>query len=755
MNTITYPLLCFELEQDAILGILVGTDYQVVDRDIRNIKATMSDYLQKLYKKYGDYPYVGILEPKLKIVFIKTRPTYKAKNSSYPLPQTLKIPVFVVYGQSANGYYECYLPLFNESFYYYNPKQFNTLVTYFATSVLNHQPPRLLYRRLLYSQPTLDKVSLRVNYYKDVWMSTNYEQTYPTLSRLAERYPHSKTVRKNISAFPEAAWELENHVNDMIERELLMIRTSVIIVGYPGTGKSSVLKQAIKKITTQTRKHKIPVTFWQIMPQRITATSKYLGQWQQTCEGLIEDLKAANGILWVVDLIRLLQIGGEGPEDSVAAFLTTFLQQNNLQLVGEVSPSELDSIRRLLPGFVEHFQLLYIKELPEPKIYAILQRIANFSHQNLKIAIGKSALELTYRLLSRYYPYESFPGKAVKFLGQCVSAAVLDEQQQIDTNDIISQFIHQTGMPELFLRDSILLRSAELEDFFQQRIIGQSAAIEQLCNVVKIFKAGLNNPNKPISTMVFAGPTGVGKTASARALADYFFGKGQKSSPLIRIDMSEFQHPAHLSRFIGSGKDPGKLVQEIRERPFAVVLLDEIEKADSSIFDSLLTVLDEGRLVDAFGRVTNFRNTIIILTTNLGASNRQSIGFGTEEAPSYLTAISSFFRPEFVNRLDAVVTFNALSADNIRKITTKELHELKQREGFVKRKINIQFTERVVEYLATMGFDERYGARPLQRTIEQEVTSPLAHWILNHQAVTNCWLKVDYNGSLNIKIDNQ
>ena len=160
-------------------------------------------------------------------------------------------------------------------------------------------------------------------------------------------------------------------------------------------------------------------------------------------------------------------------------------------------------------------------------------------------------MALSYRLLLRYYPYESFPGKAIKFFEKCLAEAQLNNNNTIVKETVIDNFVKQTGLPELFLRDDMLLDIEELKQHFNTRIIGQPASVDKLSGIVKIFKAGLNNPYKPIQTLVFAGPTGVGKTASAKALADYFFGKGQKKTPLIRIDMSEFQHPSQITRFIG------------------------------------------------------------------------------------------------------------------------------------------------------------------------------------------------------------
>ncbi|MFT6936332.1 MAG: ATP-dependent Clp protease ATP-binding subunit ClpA [Saprospiraceae bacterium] len=750
MEKITYPLLYFQLNDDAVLGILVGTNYQVVDKDLRNVKSMLTEQLQNNYRKHDDYPYMDIIKPKMKVVEVKVRPTYREESGAYPLPTSLKVPIVTVYGETKHGYYECYLPMFEESFYYYEAKQFQSLVSHFAMNYLNQQPPNFIYKQMTIAKPQLDEVILKIKEKTTNWGDWNVERQYETLTRLAERYPYSKKVRRNISAFPEAAWELDEQVAEVVDR-LVNNRANVLIVGKSGTGKTSVLRQAIKKITSKS-KQQLDFSFWQIMPQRITASAKYLGEWQEACEALVGDLSAANGILWVVDFIRLLQVGGDSPEISVAAFLTPFLQEGKLQIIGEATPEELESIRRLLPGFVENFQIVQLEELPETKIYRILDKFAAFCHQNLKIDIDKKAIELSYRLLVRYYPYQSFPGKAVRFLGQCVSAAQIATENRIDTNAVITNFVKSTGLPELFLRDDMLLKINELTGYFESKIIGQKVAIEQLTGIIKIFKAGLNNPYKPIATMIFAGPTGVGKTASAKALADYFFGVGQERSPLIRIDMSEFQHVEQIARFIGAGKEVGKLVQDIRERPFSVLLLDEVEKADPAIFDAFLSVLDEGMLVDAFGRITNFRNTIIIMTTNLGASNRQSVGFGNgmPDEATYNTAIAKYFRPEFVNRIDSIVMFNPLNAENIQAITIQELHELKQREGFTKIGLKLEFSEKLLNHLASVGFDERYGARPLQRAIEREVVAPLAQWILGNPKIKNTVLKVDYEGGLKV-----
>ena len=753
MDKINYPLLCYPMKDKGVLGILVGTDFKVIQKDIETVKRVLLSYLQRQYKKYDDYPYVDLLSSKLKVVEVNIRPTIRAKSGTFPLSRAVKVPVPVIYGETDQGYFECFMPLFEERFAYYDQKQFDALVKHAATSLLNQLSPEKIYRILSYETPFLESISLRVNYDREFdWNTFTYQRQFQVLNRLTERFPYSKNRRKNISALPEAAWELDKEVNEVIDK-LLYNRANVLVVGNPSVGKSAVLKQAIKKITNQSRQQQIQLSFWQIMSQRLTASSKYLGEWQELCELLIEELQASNGILWVVDIIQLLLSGGEGPEDSVAAFILPFLQENKLQIIGEATPRELESMRRLLPGFVQTFQIIRIEELPEQRVYNVLNELSAYSEKRHKINITPEAISLSYRLLHRYFPYESFPGKGIKFLGQCISEAKINHKSTVDHWKVIHEFVQQTGLPELFLRDDLLLDTEELEAFFKGNIIGQPGAIEQMCNLVKIFKAGLNNPNKPISTLLFAGPTGVGKTACAKALASYFFGKGQKQSPLIRIDMSEYQHPGQITRFIGSGRGTGELIKDIRERPFSVLLLDEVEKADSSIFDALLSILDEGMLVDAYGRTTNFRNTIIIMTSNLGANNKQSISYVdmSSDESNYQSAIERHFRPEFVNRIDGMVMFRSLTEKNVREITLKELEELKQREGFTKKRLNIHFSERVVDYLVSIGFDERYGARPLQRAIEQHLVSPIAQWLLENNQLENKLLMIDYQQVITIR----
>lgn len=754
MQTINYPLLYFQLHENAILGVLVGTDYQVVQADLKSVKHTLTGYLKQQYKKEGEYYDTGILTPQLTTVYVKIRPTYRERNSFYPAAHHLNVPVPAIFGKNSRGSYICYLPLFDLEFHYYDDSQFRPLVTHFTNNYLNQKTPQEIYRYLLYDEPQLTTISMRIHTDEEFnWNWFKFKRELKQLKRLTEPYPPEKTQKRQLTTFPEAAWELENQVTDLMDK-LMVLKANVLLVGKHGVGKSAVLRQAIRKIKQLQKGEKNGKTFWRVMAQRLTATAKYFGEWQGNIESLIEELQEVNGVLWVEDIVRLLQMGGEGAEDSVAAFLVSFLEQDKLQLVSEVTERELDSLRRLLPGFAEHFQVIKINELSEEKTRAVLRQFAGFAAgSKLQVQISEDSLQLAYQLLKRYHPYESFPGKGLKFLGQVVSNARQKQRKNVTTKEIIQTFVEQTGLPELFLNDDILLDTKALRQYFAQRIIGQPAAIDHLTNIVKIFKAGLNNPEKPITTMLFAGPTGVGKTASARALADYFFGTGQKSKPLIRIDMSEYQYAGQLYRFIGGGREVGELVKKVREQPFSVLLLDEIEKAHPSIFDALLTVLDEGLMVDNFGRVTNFRNTIIIMTSNLGATNRNAPTFkdSTTIASRYQSAIQRHFRPEYVNRIDQIVYFNALREEDIIKITRKELSDFNEREGLKKRGIRFEFSERLVNYLAQLGYDERYGARMLQRAVDDELMRFLSSYLLKHPKLENKILRLDYKDGIIMK----
>lgn len=739
-----YPLIYWNLNKENVLGTIVGTEYQLIDNNVKKLKAKFTELLKRLRENY-DLDEPEIKNYKMKIFNIKIQPVYNEKEGIFPTLNTVTLNIPAIYGEQDYGYAKCFLPYFSYSFYYYDEEQIPNLVQHFVEDLMKNKKPEDINKYLLIPESKLEHITikdLKIKEYKEDSLDKKIK-SLKNLTNISERVPNISDNKK-LNFFPETVWEQGDKVQSLVNT-LYNEKSNTLVIGEQGVGKSVIILDSIKKIHYQNKNEKDNyITFWKTNSYRMISGSRYLGDWQEICQKLVEELEYINGVLWITDFINLFTLGGEGVEDSIASFLLPFIQQKRLQIISEISQNELEITRRLLPSFTESFKTIFIEEMEQAKILKVLNIFSEFSNKRFNIEIEKESLELSYRLLNRYIKYERFPGKIIKFLSQCVNNAYFNEKEKITKDDILELFIEKTGLPSILLKDEETLEHEELFNFFSKRIIGQEEAINKLCSVVKVFKTGLNNPNKPIATMLFAGTTGVGKTASVKALAEYFFSKSQKRDPFIRLDMSEFQYAEQIERLIGGSKNqPSKFIQFIREKPFSVVLFDEIEKANPIMFDILLNVLDEGILVDSIGRITDFRNTIIIMTTNLGSEQKSSIGFVNDKANNSIKNIQSFFRPEFFNRIDYIVNFNSLDKNTIRNIVIKELKDIEKRDGFIKRSIKLKFSDEIIDYLSDRGFDIKYGARPLQRSIENILISRLSKYLLDNPDLSNIILKID------------
>ncbi len=329
-------------------------------------------------------------------------------------------------------------------------------------------------------------------------------------------------------------------------------------------------------------------------------------------------------------------------------------------------------------------------------------------------------------------------------------------KEEIDADDIAEVVSKWTGIPVTRMMESERIKLIKMEDRIHQRIVGQNEAVISISNAIRRSRAGLQDENKPIGTFIFIGTTGVGKTEMARALAEFLF---DDENSLIRIDMSEYMEKFSVSRLIGAPpgyigyEEGGQLTEAVRNRPYSVVLLDEIEKAHPEVFSVLLQVLDDGRLTDSKGRIVNFKNTIIIMTSNLGTDIIQDAinELNDENRNSRLSGLRvkivellrKKMKPEFLNRIDEIILFKPLTDIEIEKIAKLQLDKLKAK--LAKYNIDIEFSEPAMEWLAKIGFDIQYGARPLKRAIQKHISDPLALKLLAGEFVGNDKIFVDSN----------
>jgi ATP-dependent Clp protease ATP-binding subunit ClpA len=741
MENLIYPLY-FKTIGNAVGGTLVGTGLNAIAHDLNALKAHFQEILNRNYKKLQQYPQPLFDKAGLKVISIEYRPLQKIEGSYLPISESLNLPINVVLGQKYKAMvYQAFLPDFDISFSYYDKRQLNSLLNAFLLKRLNEMSLREIHSLLFDQKNGLEILDLKIkenHKLKLIGFGDDIPKSQALLEKFAQKLPLKKKS-SNLIKLPETAWGMEAKIGEMVD-EILGKKRSVLVIGNSGSGKTRLITESIKKI----QKNNVDKqSFWQMQIQRVTAKSKYLGEWQESIETLIKELRKDKGVLWLSDFYRLLDIGGESVEDSVGAFIRPIVAEGNLQLIGELSPSEYEALKRLMPNFIELFAIVEIAEPSSSETLEMLERFAAYTFENYKIKIESGSLSLTHSLLSRFVPYESFPGKAFKFFGQCFAEQKNQIGYTIDSATVIRNFSSISGLPQLFLNDELLLDTEAAHEFFASRIIGQPEAVQSLLSIVKIFKAGLNNPEKPIATLFFSGPSGVGKTSAANAIAEYFFGFGANKSALLKLDMSDFQSEMDIYRILGYADRSMGILNKIRDRPFSVLLLDEIEKADSRVFDLLLNILDEGRMTDTMGRVTDFRNTIIVMTSNLGSSTQKISLVAQDEKSDFENSLRSFFKAEFINRIDSFIHFKLLNRADIIEIARKEVAAIAQRTGFVKKGIKLNCSENLIEFLASSGFDERYGARPMQRAIEQKLIARLSGWLQSNSTFNNGTLLLD------------
>lgn len=507
----------------------------------------------------------------------------------------------------------------------------------------------------------------------------------------------------------------------------------VVLVGPNQVGKTAILHETIRRLQKPRSNRGLQV--WLLSPQRLISGMSYMGQWEQRVIAILEEASQKRHVLYFDDLLGLFQAGQSRDSNmTVGQVLKLHLEEGKSRVVAEVTPAAWRKLREIDRGFADLFRVVQVREPSDLETCRILIRILQEMEQLHGCRFSPEILPLIVELSRRFVRGRAFPGKGAELLRQIAAG---HPGAVIDKANLFRYFETKTGVRQRFMDRHQMLETRTVETFFKNRIVGQREAIAAMVDAIVLAKAQLNDPGRPVASLLFLGPTGVGKTECAKALAEYYFGSADR---LIRFDMNEYVGWDSVARLIGTfGGRQGALTGAVRRRPHAVLLLDEIEKAHPDVIDLLLQVLDDGRLTDANGVTSDFCNIIIVLTSNLGAHEARSrVGFGAEHLADgvvYADAARNFFRPEFFNRLDRVVAFHELGREHIEGIVFQMVKRSLARHGLRQRKISVSIDPAVYDLLAGMGFVREFGARALRRAIEDQLVEPIAtqlcavsHW---------------------------
>ena len=513
-------------------------------------------------------------------------------------------------------------------------------------------------------------------------------------------------------------------------------RRSVLVIGRPGVGKTTLVHRhtidllAHDGYWTHLNRARC-TTVWRTTGRRIIAGMTHLGQWEERCFGILEDARRQPMILAVDDIHAFGRLGRSAESDRcLADVFRGPIARGELCVVGECTPEQAQRLEDDAPAFYSGFVRVLVEEPPGAAVLSLLLGAARELQGQYGRAVRPDALRAVLELSDRLLVASAFPGKAVQLLSDAMreptpagGSAAEPEPRRVDVAAILRVAHERTGIGEALLRPEQPVRAEDVEAAFGRQVMGQEGAVRACRDVVLRMKAGLCDARRPAAVYLFTGPTGTGKTELARCLAEYLYGSERR---LVRIDMGELSGPDAPARLIGDSYRPedGLLTRCVREQPFCVLLLDEIEKAHPSALNLLLQVFEDGRLTDAAGNVANFSQAVVIMTSNLGASGRARVGFG-DRAGEVLRdvdrAVREFFVPELFNRIDRVVPFRPLDPAVARRISEKAVGRLLARPGLAERQVFTLVEPAVIEHVAERGFDARDGARSLHRYLDRTV----------------------------------
>ena len=537
--------------------------------------------------------------------------------------------------------------------------------------------------------------------------------------------------------------EIERVVQILSRRK----KNNPILIGEPGVGKSAIVEGLALRIENG---EAIALQGKRIVSLDIAsmvAGTTYRGQFEERMKSVINELHKHPEIILFVDEIHTIMGAGNAQGSLDAAnILKPALARGEVQCIGATTINEYRKSIEKDGALERRFQKVMVQPTSTDETYAVLTRISEVYGAFHHVQYTEEALRACVKLTDRYITDRFFPDKAIDAMDEAGawvgSKATEQESKEVSEADIAFVVSRMSGVPVQRVAQAAGEQLILMNKVLKQRVIGQDKAIDTIVKAIQRSRMGLRNPNKPIGSFFLLGPTGVGKTHLAQCLAEEMFGN---KDAIVRFDMSEYIEMHTVSLLVGAPpgyvahEEGGKLTEAVRRKPYSIVLFDEIEKAHADIFNILLQVMDEGRLTDRQGRIVDFRNTIIIMTSNVGTRQLNEfgtgIGFNADEIDEKQTehmltkALNRTFPPEFVNRLDNIVVFHPLNDEALAQILTLELHPLKLRleaMGYT-----LQLTEKTKEELLVLSRDRKYGARPLKRAIQTLVEDPITDILLS------------------------
>ena len=555
-----------------------------------------------------------------------------------------------------------------------------------------------------------------------------------------------------------------------IERaiEILCRKTknNPILIGEAGVGKSAIAEGLALRIANDEVPEQLKgKTIFSLQLGSLMAGTKYRGSMEEKLKSAIDTITQNKNIIVFIDEIHtLVQAGGDKGEVSPADMLKPYLARGEMQTIGATTTEEYRKYIEQDKALERRFQPIMVEPPSIQETIQILQGLKESFEKFHGVVISDEAIKCAVSLSDRYITDRNLPDKAIDLIDEASSRAKVRKHdgEAIITDDDISSIVSKwTGIPVSKIGETEAEKLKNLENILHQRVIGQDEAVNEVSKALRRARIGLQDKNRPIGSFLFVGKTGVGKTELCKALAEAMF---DSENAMIRLDMSEYMESHSVAKLIGAPPgyvghdDGGQLTEQVRRRPYSVILFDEVEKAHPDVMNILLQLLDDGRLTDSKGRVVNFKNTIIIMTSNLGVSelnSRRELGFKADQNSDVnendyertkeilLGAVKRHFKPEFINRLDSIIVFhslNKLQLAQIAKIMIQNVNKRLQDRG-----ITLKFTEGALRHIVENGTDLEYGARPLKRLIQREIEDNLADKLLSGEIHNGDTINVSEN----------